>query len=119
MDKYMININIREDDEVYQEEVYVEITPHAWDNIYAREIEEHSIYAAILAMGERILEFKCNQEFIIVDKDNKEAIVCGVGCEDTMIVISIITVIDTNYVFRHDGQKILVWGNDGFKSQID
>lgn len=112
---YMLNIVIREEDDVFQEEVYVNISSHSWERMIERDIEEHSIYSSILAMGERILNFKIGQEFIIINKNDKESIVCSIDTEDGLIIVDIITVIDTNYVYKHDGQRILVYNEGKFE----
>ncbi|MFW6001980.1 MAG: hypothetical protein ACOCQD_01425 [archaeon] len=113
-DLYMLNINIREEDNEYMEEIYVDISSHAWKRMGEREIEEHSIYSSILAMGTRILNFKCNQEFILVNYRDKEAVVCNIHCDNGLIIVEVITVIDTNYVYKHDGQRILVYNRGKF-----
>ena len=105
---YQLIINVRSDEEDYQEEVYVHITDHAWRRMDQRLINEHGIYSSILALGEELLDLKCNEEFVIIDKPNEEALVCSMECDDGRIITNVITVIDTNYVYVKEGQTIKV-----------
>lgn len=107
MNKYMIQIKVKEEEgNEYTEEVFITLSCHAKKRMMERDIDEHTVYSSILALGERLLDLKCHQEFVIVDKTTREAVVGAVSIDNSEIIVDIITVINTNKVFVHEGQKV-------------
>jgi hypothetical protein len=104
MERYKLIIQM---EDLEDEEVYVDITPHARKRMGKRNIDNNAIYGSILSLGEKLLEMKNNEEFVIIDKFLDEAVVFGIGIEDFDIVVSVITVLPTANVHAKVGQKII------------
>lgn len=104
MERYKLFIEI---EDLEDEEIFVDISPHARKRMGKRDIDTNSIYGSILSMGERLLEMKNNEEFIIIDKFLDEAVVFGIGVEDFDIVVTVITVLPSSHVYAKKGQRII------------
>ena len=104
MERYKMIIQLGD---LEDEEIFVDISPHARKRMGKRSIDPNSIYGSILSLGERLLEFKNNEEFIIADFFLDEAIVFGIGVEGIDIVVTVITVLPTAHVYAKKGQTVI------------
>lgn len=91
--------------------VTIEDTSHSISRYADRGINEYAVYGSIIALGEKILDYKDKTEFMIIDEDINVAIVCSLHANGGDITIDIITVIDKADVWVKKGTLILNYRN--------
>lgn len=91
---------------LFGDRVYtVRASSHARQRMIDRNIEELVVVGNILALGEERLNelYKLQEEAVIIDEDKGVAIVV----KFRLNMLTIITVIDTKYIYNNKGVRII------------
>jgi len=87
--------------------IEVEFTNHAIIRVNQRGLNHSAVFGSIVAALDLILDLKNNDEFCIIDKEAECTTVCGMTFQGETLVISVITVIATQYTYTKVGQKMI------------
>lgn len=87
--------------------IEMDFSAHALKRINQRGLNQTAVFGSVVAALDLILDLKDGDEFVVVDKEAKCTTVAGMKFEGDVLEIEIITVIDTQYTYTKEGQKMI------------